>query len=84
MQESEAFRRSGLDPSDWEVISRTRFYLFIKESEAFRRSGLDPSDWEVISRTRFYLFIKEKCRNPAEIRMIPRREIELVSIRKSA
>lgn len=56
----------------------------MQESEAFRRSGLDPSDWEVISRTRFYLFIKEKCRNPAEIRMIPRREIELVNIKKSA
>ena len=56
----------------------------MQESEAFRKSGLNPLDWEVISRTRFYLFIKEKCHDPAEIRMIPRREIELVSIRKSA
>ena len=56
----------------------------MQESEAFRKSGLNPADWEVISQTRFYLFIKEKCHDPAEIRMIPRREIELVSIRKSA
>lgn len=56
----------------------------MQESEAFRKSGLNPEDWEVIGQTRFYLCIKEKYRNPAEIRMIPRREIELVDIRKSA
>lgn len=55
----------------------------MQESEAFRKSGLNPADWEVISRTRFYLFIKEKCRDPAEIRMIPRREIELVNIKRA-
>lgn len=56
----------------------------MQESEAFRKSGLDPSDWEVIGRTRFYLYIKEKYSDPAEIRMIPRRGIELVNIKKSA
>ena len=56
----------------------------MQETEAFKRSGLNPADWEVIGQTMFYLYIKEKCRDPAEIRMIPRREIELVSIKKSA